>query len=128
MAGGMKPEAPKTVDEYLAALPKERREVLQGIRSTIRTAAPEAEEYIGYQMPAYRYRGTLVYFGAAKHHYALYGIDGAVLEQFSDEVGPFYASKGTLRFTEERPIPAALVTKLVKAQAAKNEARGGRGR
>lgn len=119
---GVKSPPPKTVDEYLAALPKDQRAALEQVRQTIRAAVPEATEGISYQIPAFKHHGALAYYAAWRTHLSLYGIDGSVMEQFKDELRPFLASKGTLRFTPEAPIPASLVTRLVQAHARHNEA------
>jgi uncharacterized protein YdhG (YjbR/CyaY superfamily) len=119
---------PTSVDEYLAALPAEQRAALEKLRRDIRAAAPGAEECIAYQLPSFRLDGRhLVSFGAAARHCAFY--PGAVVEEHLDELESYQTSKGTIRFQPERPLPAALVRKLVKAQIASRaaEAHGGSG-
>lgn len=123
----MKPQqepVPKTVDEYLARVPPEFRSGLQRLRKTIRAAAPDADEVISYQMPAYRQNGILVYFAAFKDHCSFFVASDRVRRQFSAELEPFKAGKGTLQFTPDRPLPADLVTRIVKARVAENTARG----
>ena len=115
--------APKTVDEYLARVPPKFRPVLQRLRKTIQAAAPDAEEVISYQMPAYRRNGMLVYFAAFEHHCSLFVASDRVRRQFGAELKPFMSGKGTLRFTPRRPLPARLVTQIVKARVAENDAR-----
>ena len=106
-----------TVDEYLAALPDERRAVLEGIRATIRAAAPDAAESIAYQMPAYRADGRfLVSFAAFKHHLSLFPASDAVVAAVGRELEPFLAEKATIRFTTDHPIPLDLVTRIVEAR------------
>jgi uncharacterized protein YdhG (YjbR/CyaY superfamily) len=107
------PAKPRTVDEYLAPLSHEKRTALQALRKTIRAAAPKAEECISYGIPAYRLGGRmLVAFGAAANHCALYA--GALpVRVHEDELAAYDTSKGTIRFQAERPLPAALVRKLV---------------
>jgi uncharacterized protein YdhG (YjbR/CyaY superfamily) len=109
-----------SVDEYLASLPAERRAVLEALRQTIRAAAPEATETIAYQMPALRSSGGqfLVSYAAYKNHYSLFPASGAVMEALGDQLTPYVAGKGTLRFPATQPIPAALVTAVVKVRVA----------
>jgi uncharacterized protein YdhG (YjbR/CyaY superfamily) len=116
--------AARTIDEYLAPLPPEKRAALQRLRRHIRAAAPDAEECISYGIPAFRLGGKLlVHFGAAAKHCAFY--PGAVVESHRDELRHYDISKGTIRFQPGDPLPAALVRRLVKAQIARR-ARPGR--
>lgn len=115
--------APKTVDDYLARVPPKFRSALERLRTTIRGAAPDAEEVISYQMPAYRQNGMLVYFGAFKDHCSFFVGSASVRRRFSAQLKSFEAGKGTLQFTPERPLPARLVTRIVKARVAENAAR-----
>ena len=119
---------PTTVEEYLAAQPDDRRAVLETLRRTIAAAAPDAIESIAYEMPAYRGPNGefLVSFAAYKNHYSLFPASGAIVEALGDELTPYLAGKGTVRFPASRPIPAALVTKIVKVRVAEVAARGGR--
>jgi uncharacterized protein YdhG (YjbR/CyaY superfamily) len=112
--------APKTIDEYLAALPLEQRAALEKVRETIRAAAPEVQESISYRLPAFKYKGRpLIYIGAAKNHCALYAID---TETHKDALRGYDISKGTVRFSAERPPPKALVRKLLETRMAEIEA------
>jgi uncharacterized protein YdhG (YjbR/CyaY superfamily) len=117
---------PKTVDGYIAAQPDDRRAALETLRQTIRTAAPDAEETIAYDMPAFRSHGGqfLVSYAAYKKHYSLFPASGEVVEALGNEIAPYLAGKGTIHFPADRPIPAALVTKIVKVRIAENAARG----
>jgi uncharacterized protein YdhG (YjbR/CyaY superfamily) len=115
-----------TIDEYLSTLSEDARAALQGLRKTIRAAAPKAEECISYSLPAFRLGGMLVAFGATGSHCSFYLMSGTTLEDFADELDGFDTSKGTIRFQPGRPLPATLVRKLVKARVAENEARRGR--
>src|SRR5205814_479826 len=90
------------------------------LRKIIRAAAPKAEECISYQICAYRLNGMLVGFGATEKHCALYLMNGSTLEAFKDEIRGYDVSKGTIRFQADKPLPAALVRKLVKARIAEN--------
>jgi uncharacterized protein YdhG (YjbR/CyaY superfamily) len=121
----VKPGAiPQTVDDYLAALPKEARATLEKIRKTIKAVAPKATEVISYQMPMYKHHGMLVGFAAFKDHCSLF--PGAkVVATYKDELKSYKTSKGTIRFPIGKPLPAALVKKLVKARIAENERRVG---
>ena len=114
-------QIPKTIDEYLASVNGQHRDALQKIREAIRVVAPKAEEFISYGIPAFRLNGrSLVYFGAWANHCALYPGSSATLKKFRNELRDFQISKGTIRFSREKPLPAPLVRKLVKARIAEN--------
>ncbi|HSW41561.1 MAG TPA: DUF1801 domain-containing protein [Patescibacteria group bacterium] len=118
---------PTSVDEYIAALPEERRAALEELRQVIRAAAPEATETISYQMPAFRTHGRiLVYYAAFRAHYSLFPASEAVREALGEELVPYLAGKGTIRFPADRPLPAALVTRIVRARLEENAARNRR--
>ena len=115
---------PKTIDEYLANVTTEQRVALEKLRRTIHASAPGAEEYIGYGLAGFKFNGRpLVYFGAWEHHCALYAASPAVQKKFQKELKGFEVSKGTIRFTPDKPLPMALVKKLVKARIEENKAR-----
>jgi uncharacterized protein YdhG (YjbR/CyaY superfamily) len=118
--------AVETVDDYLAALPEKERAVLQELRETIRSAAPEAEEVISYRIPLYKHHGHLVGFAAFKKHCSLFVTNSAVRDQFAKDLEPYKVEGTTVRFTVENPLPAALVTRIVKSRMVENEARAGR--
>lgn len=108
---------PTEVDEYLAGVPEAQRAALRELRETIRAAAPEATEAISYGMPAFRDGGRfLVSYAAFKEHCSLFPASGAVLDALGDELKPYVSGKGTLRFTVEDPIPADLVTRIVRVR------------
>lgn len=115
--------APKTVDEYMARVPIRFRATLERLRRTIKAAAPDVEEVISYQMPAYRLNGMLVYFAAFRGHCSFFPGSAGVLRRFSNELKPFRAGKGTIRFTPDRPLPDPLVARIVKARIAEHAAR-----
>ena len=118
---------PKTIDEYLAALSDDKRAALEKLRKTIRAAAPKAQECISYQLPAFRLDGrVLVAFGAAANHCAFYPGSGTTVAAHADLLKGYDTSKGTIRFPVDKPLPAALVRKLVKARIAENVARRGK--
>jgi uncharacterized protein YdhG (YjbR/CyaY superfamily) len=121
-----KGEAPPTVDAYLAEVPAPFRPALNRLRRTIMVAAPDAEETISYGMPAFRQNGMLVYYAAYRDHCSFFVGSVLVLRRFAKELKPFAAGKGTLHFTPDRPLPAALVRRLVKARLAENAARRSR--
>jgi len=105
----------QTHDSYLAALPEDKRAALERLRRAIRAAVPQAEECISYGVPAFRLKGRfLVAYGAGKNHCAFY--PGAIVESLRDELANYERSKGTIRFPAERPLPAALVKRLVRGQ------------
>ncbi len=115
---------PKTVDEYLAGLSDDKKDALEKLRATIRAAAPGAEEYISYQLPAFRLDGKpLVAFGATATHCAFYPMTGTTVDAFKEELEGYETGKGTIRFQAAKPLPATLVRKLVKARIAENAAR-----
>jgi uncharacterized protein YdhG (YjbR/CyaY superfamily) len=118
--------AVSSVDDYLAALPEDRRAAMQELREAINAAAPEATETIAYQMPALRSHGGqfLVSYAAFKKHYSLFPASEAVVEALGDEVKPFLAGKGTIQFPADSPIPIATVTKIVKIRVEENAAHG----
>ncbi len=115
--------APTSIEDYLAALPDERRAAVEELRQTIKAAAPEASETIAYQMPALRSHGGqfLVSYAAYKNH-SLFPASEAVTEALGEELKPYLTGKGTIRFPADQAIPAAVVTKVVKIRAAENAA------
>jgi uncharacterized protein YdhG (YjbR/CyaY superfamily) len=115
--------APKNVDEYLAGVPEPARGTLSKIRAAIRSAVPpEATEAISYGMPMFKYKGPLVWFAAFSNHCSLFPT-ASVIEAFKNELKGFSTSKGTIHFPTDKPLPIALVKKLVKARVAQNESK-----
>ncbi|MBI3484333.1 MAG: DUF1801 domain-containing protein [Acidobacteria bacterium] len=115
--------APKNVNEYLAGVPEPARSTLKKIRAAIRRAVPpEATETISYRIPAFKYKGVLVWFAAFSNHCSLFPT-ASVIEAFKNELKGFSTSKGTIHFPTDKPLPAALVRKLVKARVAQNESK-----
>ena len=115
--------APKNVDEYLAGIPEPARSTLSKIRKAIRSAVPpEATETISYRIPAFKYKGVLVWFAAFSNHCSLFPT-ASVVEAFKDELKGFSTTKGTIHFPTDKPLPTALVKKLVKARIAQNESK-----
>ena len=114
-------QRPQTIDEYLAGANASQRATLQKLRMTIRAAAPKAEEYISYGLAAFRLNGRpLVAFGGWAEHCAFYPMSAATVKAFKDKLKSYETTKGTIRFSTEKPLPAALVKQLVKARMAEN--------
>lgn len=113
-----------STDEYLALLGTEQRVTLEKLRKDIKAAAPKAEEYLYYHLPAFRLDGSLVVaYGAGASHCALYPGSSSTVEELKDELKAYQTSKGTIRFPSNKPLPATLVRKVVRARIAENEAR-----
>ena len=109
----VKSSKPKSHDDYLAAVTEDKRGALQKLRKAIRMAAPKAEECISYQLPAFRLNGKfLVAYGAATSHCAFY--PGSTVKALKDDLKSYNTSKGTIRFSAGKPLPSALVRKLVR--------------
>ena len=110
---------PSTIDDYLAPLPEDVRSALEQLRRTIKAAAPETTETISYQMPTFKYRGrALVGFAAFKHHCSLFPYSRKVMVVLEQELENYNTSgKGaTIRFTTDKPLPSALVKKVVQTR------------
>jgi uncharacterized protein YdhG (YjbR/CyaY superfamily) len=115
--------APKDVDEYLASVPEPARSTLIKIRAAIRSAVPrEATETISYRIPAFKHKGMLVWFAAFSKHCSLFP-GSSVIEAFQHELKGFSTSKGTIHFPMDKPLPTALIKKMVKARVAQNESK-----
>jgi len=111
-----------TVDEYIAAAPKDKRAALTKLRTTIKSAAPKATEIISYGMVGYKQGAKRVaYFAHWKAHIALYGTSSLFIKAHAAELKPYVQSKGTLQFPADKPLPYGLVTKIVKARVAEIE-------
>jgi uncharacterized protein YdhG (YjbR/CyaY superfamily) len=112
------------VDAYLATVPEDMRTALEKLRRTIKAAAPAATERIGYGIPMLYQQGRpLVGFAAAKNHCGFYCTSPALMESMRKELESYDTSKGTIRFPPNKPLPAALIKKIVKARIAENERR-----
>src|SRR5437867_4670915 len=111
----------RDVDDYLAKVPKEARAALEKLRKTIKATAPMAAEGISYQMPMYNHHGMVIGFAAFKDHCSIFP-GAAVMDAHKKELRRYDTSKGTIRFPANKPLPAGLVRKLVKARIAENEA------
>ncbi len=108
-----------SIEEYIDASPRNVRDILQELRQTIKGAAPEAEETISYQMPAFKLNGILVWFAAFKNHIGFYPKVSAV-EAFKEKLVRYKVSKGTIQFPLKEPIPYELVTEIVKFRVKEN--------
>ena len=114
---------PKTVDDYLAGVPEPAHSTLQRVRAAIRSVLPaEATEVISYGIPAFTYKGPLVWFAAFSNHCSFFPT-ASVIEAFKNELKGFSTSKGTIQFPTDKPLPTALVKKLVKARVVQNESK-----
>jgi len=110
----------KTHDDYLASVSSDKRAALQKLRKAIKAAAPNAEECISYQVPAFRLNGKfLVAYGAAANHCAFY--PGSVITHLKNDLKNYDTSKGTIRFPADKPLPATLVRKFVKLRMAEKK-------
>jgi uncharacterized protein YdhG (YjbR/CyaY superfamily) len=119
----MRTIAAKDVESYLAATPPVMRIALERLRQTIKAAAPQATEAISYHIPTYKQNGPLVGFAAFKEHCSFFVMSPSVMKAHKDELRAYGTSKGTIRFPAEKPLPTALVKKLVKARIEENEGR-----
>ena len=112
------------VDSYLAQVPEPARSTLQRIRATIQSVVPpETTEGLSYGMPAFRYKGALVAYAAFKDHCSFFPMQASLLDEMKDELKGYRTSKGTLQFPQDKPLPATLVKKMVKARVAENDIR-----
>jgi uncharacterized protein YdhG (YjbR/CyaY superfamily) len=118
---------PQSVDEYLGRVPEPARSTLNKVRRAIRSVVPpQATEAISYGIPMFKYQGLLVGFAAFSKHCSLFPTSMAVMKAFKNELKGYQTSKGTIRFPVDKPLPAALVKKLVKARLAEKERRQSR--
>ena len=109
-----------SVEEYIATAEPKARKALRDIRKTIRAAAPKAEEVISYQMPGYKQNGMVVFFAGYKNHIGFYPT-GSGIEKFKNEFAKYKWSKGAVQFPLEKPLPLALIKKIVKFKLKENE-------
>lgn len=132
MKAGKKPPGASTdgagdVEAYLARVPEPAQTTLRKIRAMIKSAAPrEATEQLSYRIPAFRYQGALVAYAAFKKHCSFFPMQASLIDAMKDELKAYRTAKGTLQFALEKPLPAALVKKMVKARVAENERRKSR--
>ena len=123
----MKKEKPRDIDEYLAGVPEPARSTLRKVRAVIRSVVPaETTETISYGIPTLKYGKPLVGFAAFSDHCSFFPMNSSLIEAFKDELKKFEISKGTIRFALDKPLPAALLKKSVKARIAENERKNAR--
>jgi len=108
------------VDAYIKAFPIPAQKALRALRATVRKAAPGADEVISYGMPAYKQHGVIAYFGAHTGHIGFYPTSSAIAA-FAKDLTRYTWSKGTVRFPLDRPIPHALVARMVRYRVKENE-------
>lgn len=114
-----KSTAPRTIDEYIAGFPKDVQGTLRKVRTTIRKAAPGAQETISYQIPTFKLNGMLISFAAFSKHIGLYPAPSGS-ERFNRELAAYRTSKATVKFPLDKPLPYALVTRIVKLRVKAN--------
>lgn len=112
------------VEAYLRKVPEPAQATLRKMRATIKAAAPkEAMEQLSYGMPAFWYKGALVAYAAFKEHCSFFPMQASLIDEMKDELKGYRTSKGTLQFAIDKPLPSALVKKMVKSRVAENERR-----
>jgi len=109
----------QSIDEYIAAFPKETQKILKEIRATIKAAAPNAEEKISYQMPTFFLNGNLIHFAAFKNHIGIYPTPSGT-EAFKDEISKYQGAKGSIRLPIDEPMPLKLISRIVEFRVAEN--------
>ncbi len=114
--------APATVEEYLARVPEPALSTLRKIRATIRSVVPrETTEALSYGIPTFRYKGWLVAYAAFTKHCSLFPMNSSLIVKFAEELKDYPKSKGTIRFPVDRPLPSALVKKIVRERLVDQE-------
>ena len=113
-----------SMDEYIRSFPEATQKILEELRRTIKAAAPEAEEKISYQMPAFALKGILVYFAAWKNHIGFYPTSSGV-QAFKQELSVYEFSKGSVKFPIDQPLPLELISRIVKFRVAENLKKAG---
>lgn len=114
-----------TIDEYIASFPEDVQEILQGLRRTIREAAPDAVERIAYQMPTFWQNGNLVHFAAFKNHIGFYPNPSGV-EVFQEALASYKTSKGAIQFPIDQPLPLELISEIVRFRVTENLEKSGK--
>jgi uncharacterized protein YdhG (YjbR/CyaY superfamily) len=113
-----------SIDEYIANFPKDVQKILEELRTVIKASAPDAEERISYQMPAFALRGNLVYFAAHKKHIGFYPTSSGI-EAFKPELSRYESAKGSVRFPIDEPLPLELISRIVKFRVTENLKKAG---
>ncbi|MEO6550001.1 MAG: DUF1801 domain-containing protein [Ferruginibacter sp.] len=119
MAKTTKSTVAASIDEYIASFPEPTRKILETVRATIKKAAPEAGEAIKYDIPTFTLHGNLISFGAWKNHFGLYPAPREVAA-FKKELAAYDGAKGTVKFPSDKPVPLALIEKIVKFRVQEN--------
>jgi uncharacterized protein YdhG (YjbR/CyaY superfamily) len=118
MRGG---KVPKTVDEYLAEVPEPARSTLTHVRKVIRSVVPkEATEVISYRIPMFKYNGMLIGYAAFAKHCSLFPTGSGVIDKFKKELAGYRTSRGTIQFPSDKPLPDALIKKIVNVRVREN--------
>ncbi len=115
----MKTISTKNIDEYIASFPEDIQKILEKLRVVIRKAAPKAEETINYAMPTFTLNGNLVHFAAYKNHIGFYPTPSGI-DAFKKELSLYKGAKGSVQFPIDKPLPWALITKIVKFRVKEN--------
>jgi uncharacterized protein YdhG (YjbR/CyaY superfamily) len=123
MRSDQKKKPAGTVDEYIAAAPKDVQKTLKDLRKTIKEAAPKAQEVISYQIPTFKYHGPVVHFAAFKDHLSLFVPRISTSAKFRSRLKSHYVSGATIHFTAEDPLPKSLVKEMVRWRMKENESR-----
>jgi uncharacterized protein YdhG (YjbR/CyaY superfamily) len=110
----------KTVDEYFSTFPASTQTILKTMRKTVKEAAPDAEELISYNMPAYKLNGILVYYAAYKNHIGFYPTSLGI-KAFQKELSGYLWAKGSVQFPIDKPLPLTLISKIVKSRVKDNQ-------
>jgi uncharacterized protein YdhG (YjbR/CyaY superfamily) len=113
---------PKNINEYIATFPLQTRKLLRQMRSTIKKAAPKAEEVISYGMPAFKFHGMLVWFAAYSRHIGFYPRISAI-QAFKKEISKYKNAKGSVQFPLDKPLPVSLIKKMVQYRVKENLAK-----
>ena len=115
----MNQTTPNNIDEYIAGFPEDIQHILQKVRTTIREAAPQAQETIKYQIPTFTLDGNLVHFAGYKKHIGFYPTPSGI-EKFQQELSAYKSAKGSVQFPLDRPIPYDLIRKIVEFRVKEN--------
>nr|WP_294779393.1 DUF1801 domain-containing protein [uncultured Flavobacterium sp.] len=115
----MEVKKPENIDEYIGGFPNDVQEILEKVRATIQTAAPDAKEKISYSMPAFEQNGIVVYFAAFKNHIGLYALPSGH-ESFKEQLSSYKSGKGSVQFQFKNEIPYDLIAEIVKFRVKEN--------
>jgi uncharacterized protein YdhG (YjbR/CyaY superfamily) len=120
MPAGQK--SPQTIDEYIALFPPAVQAILEKVRLTIHTAAPQAGETISYQIPTFTLEGNLVHFAAFKKHIGFYPTPSGI-EAFKEQLSSYESAKGSVKFPLDKPFPYELIAEITRFRVGENLAR-----